>query len=420
VIGDYKFRPLSWESWQRQWRDFDLMLMLFAVGLTALGGLAIRSTVLDTDLKEYWIQHLVTGAIGISLAMLIAKFPYERLLRFHWVIYGIMNLSLVAVLIFGKTALGAQRWIAIGGFNLQPSEFAKVGLIISLAALIHQHPIRQPSDIPKVIWVTILPCFLIFRQPNLGTALVFAAITIAMLYWGGVKLRWLILLASPLISAILFSLSKPIWLGWLGAIAIIAWFALPWAKIPCVLTAVVTNLISSQLGQLLWNSLHDYQKLRITSFLDPNSDPLGTGYHLIQSRIAIGAGKLWGRGLLKGTQTQLNFIPEQHTDFIYSVVGEELGFVGSMLVLLMLFGICWRLLAIANRSRDDFGSLLAIGVFAMVLFQASVNIGMTIGFVPITGIPLPWLSNGRAALLANFLAIGLVESVALHRRTIKF
>jgi rod shape determining protein RodA len=420
VIGDYKFRPLSWESWQREWRDLDPSLLLFSAGLTALGGLAIRSTVLDTGLKEYWIQHLVTGAIGLLLALLLAKFPYERFLRFHWLSYGLMNISLIAVLIFGKTALGAQRWIAIGGFNLQPSEFAKVALIVSLAALIHNHPIRQPLDIPRVIWITFLPWFLIFRQPNLGTALVFAAITIAMLYWGGVKLRWLILLGSPLVSAILFSLSKPIWLGWLVAIAVIAWFAMPWGKIPCILTALVTNLVSSQLGQLLWNSLHDYQKLRITSFLDPNSDPLGTGYHLIQSRIAIGAGKLWGRGLQKGTQTQLNFIPEQHTDFIFSVVGEELGFIGCLLTLLLLFGICWRLLAIANQARDDFGSLLAIGVFAMVLFQACVNIGMTIGYAPITGIPLPWLSNGRSALLANFLALGLVESVALHRRTIKF
>ncbi len=420
MIGDYKFRPLSWASWQREWRDLDPLLLVFAASLTALGGLAIRSTVLETDLKEYWIQHLVTGGIGLLLVMLLAKFPYERLLRYHWITYVITNISLIAVLIFGKSALGAQRWIAIGSFNLQPSEFAKVGLIITLAAMIHHHPIRQPLDIPRVIWVTILPWFLIFRQPNLGTALVFAAITIAMLYWGGVKLRWLILLSSPIVSAIIFSISKPLWLGWLAAIGVVGWFALPSGKIPCMLTAVVTNLISSQLGQLLWNSLHDYQKLRITSFLDPNSDPLGTGYHLIQSRIAIGAGKLWGRGLLKGTQTQLNFIPEQHTDFIFSVVGEELGFVGCMLVLLLLFGICWRLLAIANRARDDFGSLLAIGVFAMVLFQASVNISMTIGLAPITGIPLPWLSNGRSALLANFLALGLVESVAHHRRTIKF
>lgn len=420
MIENYRWRSFSWQSWQREWRDLDLLLLLFAVSLTALGALAIRSTVLETDLRDYWLQHLVTGGVGLGLGLAIARFPYERLLYCHWLIYGLNNLALIGVLIWGKAALGAQRWIAIGGFNLQPSEFAKISLIISLAALIHHQPLRSWMDIPKVLWVIVPPWLLIFLQPNLGTALVFVGITIFMLYWGGVRLRWLVLLASPILSALIFAISQAAWLGWLAAIGLVAWFAVPWGRLPCLLTVVVTNLLCSQLGQWLWHSLHDYQKLRITAFLDPNSDPLGTGYHLIQSQIAIGAGKLWGRGLLQGTQTQLNFIPEQHTDFIFSVVGEELGFVGCLLVLLLLLGICWRLLVIANRARDDFGSLLAIGMFGLILFQASVNIAMTIGFAPITGIPLPLLSNGRSALLAIWLGLGVVQSVTVHRRTIKF
>jgi rod shape determining protein RodA len=166
--------------------------------------------------------------------------------------------------------------------------------------------------------------------------------------------------------------------------------------------------------------LHDYQKARITLFLDPYQDPLGGGYHLIQSRIAIGAGQLWGRGLHQGTQTQLHFIPEQHTDFIFAAIGEELGFAGAFLVLFVFWLLCLRLVLIAQTSKDNFGSLLAVGVLAMISFQTLVNISMTIGLAPITGIPLPWLSYGRSALLTNFIAIGLVASVANHRRRLKF
>jgi rod shape determining protein RodA len=179
--------------------------------------------------------------------------------------------------------------------------------------------------------------------------------------------------------------------------------------------------VSSGLGGFIWNNLlRDYQKGRITMFMNPEQDPMGGGYHLIQSRIAIGAGELWGRGVNQGTQTQLNFIPEQHTDFIFAAVGEELGFIGSIAVLLIFLTMCFRLLVIAQNAKDDFGSLIAIGVFAMVLFQTVINIGMTIGLSPVTGIPLPFLSYGRSALIMNFLAVGLVQSVANARQKARY
>ncbi|MEN9228344.1 MAG: rod shape-determining protein RodA, partial [Gloeomargarita sp. HHBFW_bins_205] len=182
------------------------------------------------------------------------------------------------------------------------------------------------------------------------------------------------------------------------------------------LTALAVNLVAGQLGHWFWGLLKDYQRDRLILFLDPDKDPLGGGYHLIQSRIAIGSGGLWGQGLFQGTQTQLSFIPEQNTDFIFSVVGEEMGFIGAMLVVFLFWLVALRLLLIARSARDGFGSLLAIGVLSMVMFQVVVNIGMTIGLAPITGIPLPFLSYGRSAMLANFLALGLVQSVANHRR----
>jgi rod shape determining protein RodA len=235
-----------------------------------------------------------------------------------------------------------------------------------------------------------------------------------MLYWANTNPGWLILMLSPLVSAILYHVYLPGWLFWTLLTTAIAWLTLP-LRIVSALGAIAVNFGAVELGNVFWSLLKDYQKKRLILFLDPEQDPLGGGYHLIQSRIAIGAGEMWGRGLHHGTQTQLNFIPEQHTDFIFSAVGEEYGFIGCLVLLLVFWAICARLLWIALMAKDNFGSLLAIGVLSMIAFQTAINISMTIGLAPITGIPLPWMSYGRSALLTNFIAIGLVESVANFR-----
>jgi rod shape determining protein RodA len=271
----------------------------------------------------------------------------------------------------------------------------------------------------RVLAIAAVPWIFVFLEPNLGTSLVFGAITMGMLYWGNANPGWLILLVSPIVSAIIFNVYLPAWFVWVIAMALIGWRTLPWSFFGGI-GALVVNVISGGLGNLLWGLLQDYQKDRLILFLDPDKDPLGGGYHLIQSRIAIGAGQLTGRGLYQGTQTQLHFIPEQHTDFIFSAIGEELGFIGCLCVLFTFWLLCLRLVMIAQNAKDNFGSLLAIGVLSMIVFQTVVNIGMNIGLAPITGIPLPLLSYGRSALLANFLAIGLVESVANHRHRLKF
>jgi rod shape determining protein RodA len=252
-------------------------------------------------------------------------------------------------------------------------------------------------------------------QPDLGTSLVFGAIALGMLYWANANPGWLLLLVSPLVAAILYSIHLPSWIGWAVCMGIVGWLTLPWRWVSSVLV-IGANIGSGLLGQVLWHVLKPYQKDRIVVFLEPEKYPLGAGYHLIQSRIAIGAGELWGQGLNQGTQTQLNFIPEQHTDFIFSSIGEELGFVGSICLLLTFLLLCWRLIKVARQAPNNFGSLLAIGVLSMISFQVMVNISMTIGIAPVTGIPLPWISYGRSALITNFVAIGLVESVANYRR----
>jgi rod shape determining protein RodA len=315
----------------------------------------------------------------------------------------------------GNSAKGAQRWISIAGIPIQPSEFAKVGLIITLAAILHRRPANTLPTFLRALAITIPPWLLVFIQPDLGTSLVFGAIALGMLYWANANPGWLVLLVSPLVAAILYSFSLPMWAIWAVLMGIIGWLTLPWRWVTSLIATGI-NIGAGLLGQVFWHVLKDYQKDRLIVFLNPEKYPLGAGYHLIQSRIAIGAGELWGQGLNQGTQTQLNFIPEQHTDFIFSSIGEELGFIGSMCLLLTFLFVFWRLLKIACQAQNNFGSLLAIGVLAMISFQVMVNISMTIGIAPVTGIPLPWMSYGRSALITNFIAIGLVESVANHRR----
>ncbi|AFY64644.1 rod shape-determining protein RodA [Geitlerinema sp. PCC 7407] len=411
------FWRIRWQSLIQPWQEMDWLLLALPVGLTILGGVTIRSVEMNMGLTDWW-QHWLVGGIGLVLALGIARSRYENLLQWQWIIYGATIVSLLAVKFLGVTALGAQRWITIGGFNVQPSEFAKIGVIITLAALLHNQSATLPS-IGRTLLITGVPWALVFVQPDLGTSLVFGAVTIGMLYWANTNPGWLLLMISPIISAILFSVLLPGWFVWVALMTIIGWRTLPWARLGAF-GALVVNLLSGILGKVLWNILHDYQKDRIILFLDPDKDPLGGGYHLIQSRIAIGAGELWGRGLGHGTQTQLDFIPEQHTDFIFSAIGEELGFVGAVVVLLVFWLICFRLVIIAQNAKDNFGSLLAIGVLSMLVFQVVVNIGMTIGLAPVTGIPLPWLSYGRSAMLKNFIALGIVESVANHRQRLKF
>jgi rod shape determining protein RodA len=409
---------MRWKSLVAPWQELDLQLLAVTIGLTFLGGVMIRSAELNNGQTDWW-WHWLMGGIGLAIALFIARSRYELLIQWHWVVYGITIVGLISVMLIGSTANGAQRWINILGFQVQPSEFAKIALIISLAAIMHSEPASTLGAVFRVLSVAAVPWMFVFLEPNLGTSLVFGSITLGMLYWGNANPGWLLLMISPIISAIIFNAFLPAWFVWVVAMGVIGWRSFSW-PILGALGALVVNGVSGALGYILWGLLKDYQKKRLTLFLDPNQDPLGGGYHLIQSKIAIGAGELWGRGLHHGTQTQLRFIPEQHTDFIFSAIGEELGFVGSLCVLFLFWLLCLRLVIIAQNAKDNFGSLLAIGVLSMIVFQTVVNIGMNIGLAPITGIPLPLLSYGRSALLANFLGIGLVESVANHRHRLKF
>ena len=255
-----------------------------------------------------------------------------------------------------------------------------------------------------------------FIQPDLGTSLVFGAVLLPMLFWAGMPFAWLVLLLSPLVAAILAGTVPWALAAWIPLMGLLAWRSLPWRRIGVGLVVLVQGLFALLTPYLWMHGLKEYQRDRLVLFLDPAKDPLGGGYHLLQSKVGIGSGGLWGTGPLHGLLTKLRFIPEQHTDFIFSAVGEELGFIGSSLMVLAFALLGWRLVQIASRACSDAESLVVIGVAAMILFQVVVNISMTIGLGPVTGIPLPWVSYGRMAMLVNFFCLGLCASVARRSR----
>ena len=365
---------------------------------------------------QLWLSQLVTALFGIVIALLLAKSRLDRLKPLLLPIYISTVISLIAVQVIGTSALGAQRWISIGPFNIQPSEFAKLSAILLLAAVLDRHPVERPIDLLRPLGIISIPWLLVFIQPDLGTSLVFGALLLAMLYWSGMPLEWLVLLLSPLITALLAGLFPWGLAAWIPLTLGIAYRSLPWKKVALALVLSVQSA-SALVTPWLWNNgLQDYQRDRLVLFLDPTKDPLGGGYHLLQSTVGIGSGRLFGTGLLQGQLTKLRFIPEQHTDFIFSALGEEMGFVGTILLVVGFALLIGRLLQVAGKARTDFESLVVIGVATMLMSQVVVNIFMTIGLGPVTGIPLPFMSYGRFAMVVNFIALGVCLSVARRSR----
>jgi len=400
---------------RRQRIRFDPVLWGIPIFLTLLAGVLIASTQRQSPLAD-WENHWITAVVALGAAVGLSRVALKHLQQLLLPVYIATLVSLLAVKLVGTSALGAQRWISIGGFNVQPSEFAKLAAILLLAGILAKHPIERPVDLLRPMAVISVPWAMVFIQPDLGTSLVFGAVLLAMLYWAGLPLEWLVLLISPLPTALIAGLFPWGLIPWFAVLVLLAWRSLPWKAIAVVVSLAINGLFA-WITPLLWeHGLKDYQRDRLILFLDPTKDPLGGGYHLLQSTVGIGSGQIFGTGLMQGQLTKLQFIPEQHTDFIFSALGEEAGFIGCIVVLVAYLVWAWRLLQIAGQARSDFESLVVIGVLAMVMFQVVININMTIGLGPVTGIPLPWLSYGRFALLVNFMGIGLVASVEREAR----
>lgn len=396
-----------------------------AVGILILIGLfAIFSCTFSMQSKlglDAWLFvkrqfiSLLVGAIGLGI---FAYLDYKHLKKFSPYFYCGMLFFLVLILFGSGNPQGAQRWFQFGPISFQPSEISKIIIVISLAAYMSsREKLKNLQEVVVLLAMVGLPFLLIFKQPDLGTALVFVFILIGMLAasWSSPKL--LILLVTPVISVLL----RPflyVWLVYL-LLLVLALF-LTRASLWDWILILGINILVGIASPFIWGMLKGYQRQRILSFLNPSSDPHGAGYHSLQSRIAIGAGGLFGKGFLRGTQTQLQFIPEQHSDFIFAAIGEEFGFVGAAFVLGLFAVIIWRALYIASSAPDNFGYLLASGIAIMTVFHVFVNVGMTMGLLPVVGMPLPFVSYGGSSLLMNMLSVGILQSIAMRRQKLIF
>ncbi|MBO6959874.1 MAG: rod shape-determining protein RodA [Prochlorococcus marinus CUG1438] len=393
-------------------------LLLIPLFLVIISGVLIKSIQEDFLVSNY-SSHILTGFIGYFLAFFISYIPLERIKKYLIPFYICTLISLFLIYFFGITISGAQRWLNFGIFSFQPSEVAKLSTVLTLALVLDKKIISSIRDLLLPLLVVILPWILIFFQPDLGTSLVLLVLTGVMLYWSQMPIEWILILVFCIFTSIFYLTLPKILIFWIPLVGYLAYRSSK-KKIICSFLAISFHVLVAKLTPILWQyGLKGYQKDRLVLFLDPNRDPLGGGYHLIQSKIAIGSGGFFGTGLLRGKLTNLQFIPEQHTDFIFSALGEELGFLGCTIVLFLFFLLIKKLINIAKSARSDFESLIVVGIATTFLFQIIINLFMTIGLGPVTGIPLPFMSYGRTSLLINFISIGLVLSIMKRSRSLK-
>ena len=345
------------------------VLTILSIICAIYGLVLIASATYSTGSLNNVIIQGVAIVIGIAIMLLLKNIDYELLLHLSKIFYILYNALLILVLMVGtgRAETGTNGWIALGPVNIQPSEFAKIGFIISFGAHLQSvsSEISKPKNILLLLLHLMLPLALILLQPDYGTAMVFIFIAIIMLFVAGLKLRYFFAAAGGFLV----------------------------------------------LAPVIWLFLDEFQKNRILVFLNPELSPMGAGYNVIQSKLAVGSGMLWGKGLFKGSQIQMNFLPGKHTDFIFASIGEELGFLGSLLIILLLFWIIFILIKNSVEIKKDAGGFILSGIGAMLIFQCFENIGMSIGIMPVTGIPLPFFSYGGSSALTTFISMGVALSI---------
>lgn len=399
--------PKSW--------DFDHALFWSVIGLVVIGIVFIYSATVDnpqfpTPLHTRQMVWALAGLL-VLFAALVMPIQFYYSTAYLW--YGLAVVLLIGVLLLGSGA-GASRWFDIGGgARLQPSELAKVATVVVVARYLSGRNVtfRRVRDFFFPLLLTGIPFLLVVRQPDLGTAVIFLAILLPMLYWRGVPLWGIFLICSPILSVVT-AFSPFTWGFALVAVGLVLWRT----RLPrwVLLLVVVVNVSLGAVTPGVWQSLHDYQRQRIVTFLDPQQDPLGAGYHVIQSTVAVGSGGLVGKGFLEGTQTKLNFLPEQHTDFIFSVIAEETGLLGVLVVLALFTIVLWRCVADATEVRNTFAGLVIVGASAVLFVHFVVNVGMAVGLLPITGLPLPFITYGGSHLVSQLLLVGLVLGMRMR------
>jgi rod shape determining protein RodA len=353
-------------------RDLDWTLLSITLAVCGVGVLQIFSATRDTGWQDAWWKQIIYIFGGLLLMWVVLAIDYHTLMHNVPMMYAASVVALLGTFVVGKQVFGSRRWIPLaGGFHLQVSEFVKLVIILLVARYLTELRTEELEirDMLKLAGLVLVPTVLVLKQPDLGTSLTYLAVLVAGAFLAG--LRW----------------------KYVAAIAVLTVLVLP----------------------VSWHFLKDYQKARLVSFMDPERDPQGTGYQLIQSQIAVGAGGMFGKGVTKGSQTQLRFLPVPHTDFIFSGFAEEHGFVGVVVVLTLYFMLIMRIVQNAQTATDRAGMYICMGVASLLLFHMLVNVGMVVGRMPVTGIPLPFMSAGGSSIWSNFLALGLVNNVRLRR-----
>ncbi len=396
---------------------FDFPLWLSAIVLICIGLAAIYSSTLNNAAaSNNFDKQLIWAVISIIIFFVAYSLPVNSFKMITIPSYLLSLLLLAVVVVIGRRVYGAKSWLNLGTFGFQPSEFAKIGTILALAAFLSRRNtnIESFSDIIMALVIGFIPVVLILLEPDMGTALVFIALILTMIFWKGISLFGLFVVLSPGFVA-LSSLFGTYYL--FGALIIVLAILFFFKKDIFFSGSILAlNIGAGFFADYVYKALSPHQQRRIQSFIDPNADPLGAGYNAIQARVAIGSGGLFGKGFLHGNQTQLQFIPEQWTDFIYCVIGEEFGFIGAVVVMILFLIIFLRILRIASLSKDEFLSLTVMGILAVFVIHFVINIGMTIGIMPVIGIPLPFVSYGGSSLLVNMFMLGIVGNIYRTRK----
>jgi len=400
------------------YKKFDIILLVSFLGLLALGLVGLYSSS-NTAMEQgvatnYFVKQLIWVIVGIFFLIGLYFIPLKWIIDSAYTLYGLNILLLVIVIFFGKSGQGAVRWLQIGPIFVQPSEFAKLATILAVSRFISREDVdvNTLKDFLVTALFFVIPFILIIRQPDLGTSMVFVAIALPMMNWAGLKFGNLVLILMPFLMV--FASFQ--FYTFLILMAVLVFYLLYSKRSKfVVMFNFLVNIFMGLITPVLWNNLKPYQRNRIKIFVNPEADPQGAGYQIIQSKVAVGSGGVFGKGFMEGSQTQLRFLPEQHTDFIFAVIGEEFGFTGVLLGLLLYVTLFIRGIQIASLVKNRFSSIASIGIVTVLAFHVVINISMTVGLLPVTGLPLPFISYGGSSLLTNFIMIGILLNFYKNR-----
>ena len=395
---------------------FDLKTFAITLALVAIGLVAIYSATYDARASAIFYKQLTWAGVGVLVLLFAVLLPFRVLQAISLPAYGLTIAMLIAVLVIGRTVSGSTSWFNFGAFRLQPAEFAKITTVLALASYLSRPNVSLGNirDFGVAAAIVMTPVVLIMLQPDTGTAIIFLGLLFPILFWGGATRFVLLALMAPGIVAIAALIGTTPFLIAIVVIGALLFFSKENRLAAAIVFAITT--LGGLSVQVIYDRLKPYQQKRIATFLDPNADPLGAGYNILQSKVAIGSGGLFGKGYLQGSQTQLNFIPEQWTDFIFCVPGEEFGFLGATVVLALFALLLARCVSIASTVNSRFASFTAIGFFGIIGIHAIINIGMAVGLLPVIGVPLPFLSYGGSALLASMAMVGILMNLYANRK----